>query len=136
MKPNNIARIACSSRSHFFRMWVEFLAPWHKLAPREMDVFARVLEQYYVISKKVQDPELIPEVMWTNASRKDMRESLGMTQPHFQMILKALKDAGVLVDDKINKRFIPHLTEDPRFGFFVMFDWSSLTNPVNGQKQD
>ena len=135
MKPNNIIQVKSANRSTFFRMWVEMLAPWHKLAPRERDVFARILEQYFILKTKVDDPELIVEFLWTNASRKDMRESLGVSQPHFQMMLASLRKQEVLLGDKINPRYLPHLTEDPRLGLFVLFDWSTPNNPVNGQKQ-
>ena len=115
---------------------MELLAPWHKLAPRERDVFARILEQYFILKKKVGDPELLVEFLWTNGSRKDMRESLGVSQPHFQMMLASLRKAGVLEGDKVNPRYLPHLTEDPRLGLYVTFDWSSPSDKVNGSNSE
>jgi len=136
MKPNNFIPVKSASRSAFFRTWVEVLTPWHKLAPRERDVFARILEQYYILRKKVDDPELIAEFLWTNASRKDMRESLGVSRPHFQLMLTALRRQGVLEGDKINPRYLPHLSEDPNLGLYIFFDWSTKNNPVSENKQD
>ena len=60
-----------------------------------------------------------------------MRESLGMSQAHFQMILGKLRSSEFLVDGHINDVYIPHMTEDPRFMLCIMFDWSSKTNPIN-----
>jgi len=134
MKPNNYLPIKCANRSSFFRAWVEMMATSHKLAARQMDVFARVLEQDYIFEQKVKDPDVALELLWTNSSRKDMRESLGMSQPHFNLALTELRRAGVLLgeDDKINPKYKPHLTEDPRFGLLVLFDWSSPSNPSTG----
>ena len=43
MKPNNLFLIPCTENS-FYRAWMEFLTPYHKLTSREKDV-AAVAEQ-------------------------------------------------------------------------------------------
>lgn len=112
-------------------MWMEFLTPFHKLTSRERDVAARIIAQYFRLKSSISDPEVLKDVMWSHNSRKDMRESLGMSQAHFNMTLRKLKDAGVLKDDDINPRYIPHVSNDPRFLLNIVFDWSSPTSPAN-----
>lgn len=133
MKPNKILYVKCAD-GRFFRTWVEFLTPYHKLTARERDVMARIISQYFKLRKSVSDPSLLNEMLWTQASRKDMRESLGMSPAHFQMILGKLHQAGVLrEDDSIEPRYIPDIVDDePRFLLNVIFDWSSPTKPING----
>ena len=126
-RPNNIMQVKCTEQS-FFSAWVEFLAPFHKLTKREREVMARIIMQYFKLKENVQNEEILKEVMWSPSSRKDMRESLKMTPAHFQMVLGKLREAGVLVNDEINRRYIPHLTEGPRFILNVIFDWSTPTN--------
>ena len=125
-------QVKCTENS-FFGAWVEFLAPFHKLTKREREVMARIIMQYFKLKDNVQDEELLKEILWSQSSRKDMRESLKMTQAHFQMTLAKLREAGVLIDGDINKRFIPHLTDGSKFVLNVIFDWSSPTSPSNGQ---
>ena len=60
-----------------------------------------------------------------------MRESLKMSQAHFQMILAKLREAEVLVNGDINPKYIPHIDENPRFMLSIVFDWSSQSNPIN-----
>ena len=129
MKPNNVIYLKCTDIS-FYRMWIEFLAPFHKLTSRERDVAARIIVQYFKLKDSIPDPEMLKEVLWSHTSRKDMRESLGMSQAHFQMILAKLRSAGVLLDGDINPKYIPHTTEDPRFQLSIVFDWSSRSNPI------
>ena len=131
MKPNNLIPLKCTDSS-FFRLWVEFLAPFHKLTSREREVAARIIEQYFKLKDSIPDPEILKEVLWSYTSRKDMRESLKMSQAHFQMILAKLRDAEVLVNGDINPKYIPHMTDEPRFLLGIYFDWSSKTNPING----
>ena len=131
MKPNNVIYQKCN-RISFFRGWVEFLAPFHKLTARERDVMARILVQYFKLKDNIPDPEVLKEVMWSQTSRKDMRESLKMSQAHFQMILAKLREAGVLVDGDLNPKYIPHVDDQPMFMLSIVFDWSSDSAPVNG----
>lgn len=132
MKPNNVIYLRCTDDS-FFRTWIEFLTPFHKLTARERDVAARIIAQYFRLKESIQDPILLNETLWTNNSRKDIRESLGMSQAHFQMILAKLRSVKMLVEnDNINPRFLPHLGDEPRLMLNIIFDWSSPSNPING----
>ena len=116
-------------------MWIEFLAPFHKLTSRERDVAARIIAQYFRLRESVPDPEVLRDIMWSKKSRHDMMESLGMTPPHFQLVLSKLKAAGVLVGEDINPRYIPHKTDDPRFVLQIVYDWSSQSNPIRKGKE-
>ena len=121
----------CTENS-FYRMWIEFLAPFHKLTARERDVAARIIAQYFRLKESIPDPEVLREVLWSQTSRKDMRESLGISQAYFQMVLAKLKTSGVLVNGDINPKYIPHKTDEPRFMLSVVYDWSTPSKPVDG----
>lgn len=136
MKPNNLIYLKCTEDS-FYRLWIEFLAPFHKLTARERDVAARIIYQYFRLKEEIADPEVLRDVMWSQKSRRDMRESLGMSPAHFQMVLARLRAAEILVDGDINPRFIPHKSDDPRFVLQVIYDWSTPQNPIRrDEKQD
>ena len=136
MRPNNVIYLKCSEDS-FYRTWIEFLTPFHKLTSRERDVAARILSQYFRLKENVPDPEVLRDVLWSRKSRRDMMESLKMSQAHFQMVLAKLKSAEFLIDNDINPRYIPHKTGEPRFMMQLILDWSSMTNPIrDAQRQD
>ena len=129
MKPNNTIVLKCTEDS-FLRTWMEFLAPFHKLTSRERDVASRLLKQYFRLKASIDDPEVLKDVMWSHTSRKDMMNALGMSPAHFQMTLTKLKKAGVIMNNDINPKFIPHITEDPRHMLCIVFDWSSSVNRI------
>lgn len=137
MKPNNTIILKCTEDS-FLRIWMEFLAPFHKLTSRERDVAARLLKQYFYLKENIEDPEVLKDVMWSRTSRKDMMTSLGMSPAHFQMVLAKLKKVGFITNEALNPRFIPHVGQDPRHMLCVVFDWSSSSNRImsesDGQK--
>jgi len=136
MKLDKLLHVKCTKKS-FYRSWVEFFSPYHKLTAREKDVFARILEQYCILRDEVKDQSVLLEVLWSNRSKKDMRESLGVSQAYFQLVMAKLRKNGVLIDDDdIEPRYVPNKTADPRFILYVLFDYSSPDDPIRGEKQD
>lgn len=133
MKPNNLIVLRCTGES-FYRMWVEMLTPFHKLTNRERDVMARIISQRFKLQESISDPAMLKEVLWSQTSRKDMRESLKMSQANFQMTLSKLHKANVLVDGDIRPEFIPHKGDEPRFCLQIIYDWSSKANPIDAKK--
>jgi len=134
MKPNNVFHVPCTDTS-FFRAWIEFLAPYHKLTSRERDVAARILLQHFKLASYIDDPEVLKDVLWSRNSREDIRNSLKMSVAHFQMILGKLKTSGFLKEGDVDPRYLPHKTDDPRLMLCVVFDWSSKENPIRRETQ-
>lgn len=130
MKPNNVIYLKCTENS-FYRVWMEFLAPFHKLTSRERDVAAQLLEQYFRLRDGVKDDDVLYDIMWSQKSRLDIRTRLGISQAHFQLVLSKLRTAGFLNGREINPRYIPHTTkEDSRFMLEIIYDWSTQSKPV------
>lgn len=136
MKPNNVFLVSCTDTS-FYRSWMEFLTPYHKLSAREKDVAARLLMQYFRFRDSVDDEDVLRDLLWSKKSKTDIKTSLGMSQAYFQLVLTKLKAVGFIKDGVINPRFLPHTVPgDSRFMLQVVFDWSSERNPIrNGAEQ-
>lgn len=134
MQPNNTFFIETTAEG-FYRAWMDFTAPYHRLTSREKEVAARILSYYFKLKASIQDPEVLRDLLWSRKTRKDMMESLNMTPAHFQMVLKKLRQAQFIVDGDINIRFIPHKTDDSRFMLAVYFNWSDAKHPIHGKEQ-
>lgn len=135
MKPNNVVYLKCTDES-FFRMWMEFLTPFHRLTAREKDVAARFLIQWLKFKGSVQDEETLVELMWSKRSRRDMIESLKMSQAHFQVVIGKLRQSGFLIGDVINPKYIPDRRDgESRFMLQVVYDWSSTVNPIHNERE-
>ena len=135
MRPNNVFLVPCTDTS-FFRAWMEFLTPYHKLTTREKDGAARILMQYFKFKDNVSDPDVLRELLWSKRSRQDMMDSLKMSRAYFQVVLTKLANIGFLQDGDINPRFLPHTVPgDSRFMLQVVFDWSSKKNPIHRETE-
>lgn len=129
MKPNNVLYQKCTEDS-FYRAWIEFLAPYHKLTPRERDVAARIIAQYCLLKRSIHETEVLTDILWSRKSKNDMMRSLGMKPAHFQMVLAKLRAAELLIGEDVNPRYIPHKDDNPRFMLQIVFDWSTPSNPI------
>lgn len=126
MQVNNIIRVPVSSNKEFFKYWLMFIAPFHHLTNREMDVAVALLERRYELGKVISDEDLLDKVALNEDSKQKVRKELSMTSPHFQIIMGKLKKAKFILDGKINTKFIPkRLTDkDQAFQLLLYFDFS------------
>lgn len=110
-KPDSVVMVPGNIDS-FFRKWFEFLEPFHKLTAREMDVATAFVKQRYKLSKVVKDPDILDKVLMSEDTKRIVREECNITLPHFQVIMGKLRKSQMIVDGKINPRFIPNIDEE------------------------
>lgn len=122
-KANNIVRIPTSLNSKFFRYWFEFLQPFHKLTDREIDVITSFVKQRYELSKVIKDNDILDKVTMSEDTKRKVREECNITLPHFQVIMGKLRKNKVIVDGRINPRFIPNIDEETgSFKLLLLFE--------------
>lgn len=122
-KVDNVIRISTSLKGKFFRYWVEFLEPFHHLTNREMDVITSFLAHRYELSKVIKDDTILDKVTMGEDVKRQIREECGITLPHFQVIMGKLRRNKVIIDDKINPRFIPNISEENgNFQLLLLFE--------------
>lgn len=122
-KPNNVVRITTSLDGNFFKHWFEFLRPFHKLTGREMDVITSFVKNRYELSKVIKDNDILDKVTMSEDTRKKVMAECNIALPHFQVIMGKLRKSKVIVDGKINPRFLPNVDEEHGdFNFLLTFD--------------
>lgn len=122
-KINNVINVPSSTESKFFRYWLEFLKPYHKLTDRETDVMASFLKQRFELSKVVSDQEVLDKLTMSEDTKRKVREECGITQAHFQVIMTKLKKSKMIDNGIINPKFIPRVEKDANtFQLLLLFD--------------
>lgn len=114
-KINNIIRVPTSLSTSFFRLWLEFLRPYHNLTGREMQVAASLLKRRYELSKVIKDEDILDKVVMSEDTKKMVREECEISLPHFQVIMGKLRKSKVILDGRINQRFIPNINEGQNY---------------------
>lgn len=122
---DNIVRIPCKVDGKFFRYWFQFLQPFHHLTDREMDVITAFVKARYDLSKVIKDNDILDKVTMDEDIKKKVREECNISMPHFQVIMGKLKKNNIIINGKINPRYIPKITEENgSFKLMLLFDFS------------
>lgn len=122
---NNVIRIPTSLQGKFFRYWFMFLEPFHNLTEREIDVISSFVKHRFELSKVIADSEILDKVTMSEDTKKKVREECKVTLPHFQVIMGKLRRNKIIIDGRINPRFIPNINKDlDSFQLLLYFDFT------------
>lgn len=121
---DNVVRIPCKLDYSFFKMWFMFLQPFHHLTEREMEVATSFVKQRYELSKVVSDNDILDKLVMGEDTKRKVREECNITLPHFQVIMGKLRKNNIIVDGKLNPRYIPRVVEENgSFKLMLLFDF-------------
>ena len=121
---DNVVRIPCKLDYSFFKMWFMFLQPFHHLTEREMEVATSFVKQRYELSKVVSDNDILDRLVMSEDTKRKVREECNITLPHFQVIMGKLRKNNIIVDGKLNPRYIPRVIEENgSFKLTLLFDF-------------
>ena len=115
-------KLRMSPDGDFFRYWVEFLRPLHELTKREMDVLAEFLKVRYNLSREIINTDRLDRVLMSEETKRDIRQTCGISAKHFQVIMSKFRKNGVIRDGKIHLNLIPTIT-DEGVGLMVHFSF-------------
>lgn len=111
-----------TTSNNFLRSWLELMKPFHHLAPREMDFAAILLAKRYEISKSVSNQNMIDKLLFEEEMRNSIMEEAGVTKAHMQVILRKLRESGLLEGKKVARAYIPAWTEGKPFRMVFVFE--------------
>ena len=117
-------QLKMSPEGDFFKLWVEFLKPVHKLTEKEMEVLALYLKYRYNLGKKIRDPELLENQLMSLDTRKIIREQCGIKNRHLNVILSKFRKNGVIRNGRFYQRLIPSINKDGA-GLVVLFSFKN-----------
>lgn len=121
---DNVVRIPCKLDYSFFKMWFMFLQPFHHLTEREMEVATSFVKQRYELSKVVSDNDILDKLVMSEDTKRRVREECNITLPHFQVIMGKLRKNNIIIDGKLNPRYIPRVVEENgSFKLMLLFDF-------------
>lgn len=113
-----------STLDGFFRYWFEFLKPLNHLTQREIDVAASLIKHRYELGKVISDESVLDKMTLSVDTRKQIMEECNLPPYNFNVVMSKLKKNNVIIDGRINPKFIPRITEDKgNFQLLLLFDF-------------
>ena len=95
-----------------------------KVTNREMDVLAEFLKVRYNLSKEIINTDRLDRVLMSEETKRDIRNTCGISAKHFQVIMSKFRKNGVIRDGKIHLNLIPTITEEG-VGLMVHFSFKN-----------
>ena len=105
---SNIIRIPVNNEN-IYKYWLLFLKPYHNLTNTELEVAAAFLKKRMELFEKIQDEDIVDQLLFSLKTRKDILENLKMKKSHFYVILTKLKKNKIIIDKSFNKKLIPNI---------------------------
>jgi len=123
MNSTSVTRIPCNL-DRFFKYWLQFTAPLHRLQGKEIDILAILLKKRFELSKIITEDKLIDQYLFSREVRELMCEESGESMINFRVVLSRLRKANIILDkNRLNKKIIPSLNpKDKRFDLMIIFD--------------
>ncbi len=121
---DNVLRVPSNKDSNFFRLWVSFLSPYHDLTDREADVLTCLLKSRHELLKEITNEDLLYQVLFSEKNKRKIYTELGISNLNFNVLVARLKKKNLIINDKINNRFIPALKSDSNeFKILILFEF-------------
>lgn len=106
---DSVIRIESPVDDSFFVYWFRFLEPIHHLTDKEIEVVAAFARHRYELGKSIKDDVILDRYLFSEETKRSIREELKMTANNFQVVLGKFKKKGVFVDGRINPKLLPKL---------------------------
>ena len=121
---DNVVRIPCKLDYSFFKKRFKNIQTFHRHTEREMEVANNLVKQRYELSKVVSDNNILDRLVMSEDTKRKVREECNITLPHFQVIMGKLRKSNIIVDGKLNPRYIPRVIEENgSFKLMLLFDF-------------
>lgn len=100
-----------------------------------MQVLAGILAKRFELLNIVRDYTLVEKLLKSPESKRDIRESLKMSQSQFNILYSKLKICGAINDNKINPKYIPNVQQESNeYRLILIFDINNDDEKVNVQQ--
>ena len=124
MKNSKIANINITIKS-LFNKWLHITRIFHNLTPQEIDILSLLLYYHYEYKKDITNDKILWKMVFDYDTKILIREELGVKDQGIQNALTALRNKGVIKDNKILSGYIPQL-ENKSNNFKIIFNFNII----------
>jgi hypothetical protein len=130
------------TREEFYEMYVNTINGLIGLSPKEVQVFAKLMEVFNEISKKTDNVEIVSELLFSTKYRKIVMERIeGMTSLNFNNYIVSLKKKGVIIESDDINILNPNMViklKDNNLSYSIQFNFKIIeeNEPEKTEQQD
>lgn len=120
-KPTNILKIKSKTLDELFYNWFLILKPIHKLSNKECVLASKLYKVRHELKDVILDKDILDATILSDTSRKKIVEEMGITITHLQVLLTSLRKKNILIENKLNPKFIPQI-KDSNLVLYINFE--------------
>lgn len=121
MRPTNILKIKSSNYDELFLNWFLILKPLHNLSNKECILASKLYKYRDELKEVILDKEILDTTILSDTYRKKIIEEMDITMIHLQVLLTSLRKKNVIIDNRLNPKFIPHI-KDSELSLLIRFE--------------
>lgn len=121
MRPTNILKIKSSDYDELFLNWFLILKPLHNLSNKECILASKLYKYRDELKEVILDKEILDTTILSDTYRKKIIEEMDITIIHLQVLLTSLRKKNVIIDNRLNPKFIPHI-KDSELSLLIRFE--------------
>ena len=109
-------------RDNFYKLWLTFMTPLHKLTAKSVEVAAELLKERKRLSKVISDTTVLYKNLFSVETKNYITSKCKITSSNYYVIMGKLRTAGFIIDNTINIKFIPDYNyEGDEYHLHIMF---------------
>lgn len=118
-----------TSKKLFFKHWLNFTKPFHKLTNKEIEVVSLLLYYHSKYREETNNNKILWKMIFDYDTKMLIKKELdNMKDQILQNLLSSLRKKKVIVNNKINPVYIPDLDKDSN-NFKIIYNFI-----INGEK--
>lgn len=98
----------------FFKYFLEFTEPFHKLTGQQQTVVALLLFYRYELSKVITNDKILWSQTFDYDQRMRICEEMKIKPVSLENLLSQIRKKGIIVDNQIIARFVPEIDESTK----------------------
>lgn len=98
----------------FFKYFLEFTEPFHKLTGQQQTVVALLLFYRYELSKVITNDKILWQQTFDYDIRMKICDEMEIKPVSLENLLSKIRNKGVIVDNQIIERFVPELNDNTK----------------------
>lgn len=121
MRPTNILKIKSNDYDELFLNWFLILKPLHNLSNKECILASKLYKYRDELKEVILDKEILDTTILSDTYRKKIIEEMDITMIHLQVLLTSLRKKNVIIDNRLNPKFIPRI-KDSELSLLIRFE--------------
>jgi hypothetical protein len=109
----------------FFRNWVQFTQPFHKLRPQEQHLLSLLLFHHYRLRQEITNNKILWKELFDYDTKLSMYEEMEIQSGALENLLSSLRKKKVILDGQISPVYIPEITKSTK-KFTLTFNFNII----------